>query len=190
MRWIVLNAHEYSHTAFLNHETSLLLKLHKNTSKNQSRFPAGEAKEFVKPVIGPQNGLSLGQGLALGLGLSSIKERSGMNTGIIAVLLAEKPFCQTSGQGGKSGNQFILQPDKGHRGTGIPLPGRAAKELPIHPPGLMAFRGQDKQSTKIGDVPAKFNIGAPPGHIRGNGNFPRLAGSGHDLGLFGVPNGI
>ena len=49
--------------------------------------------------------------------------------------------------------------------------------------------GQSLQHLHL-DVAAKLNIGAAPGHVRGDGHRPELAGIGNDLGFLFVLTGV
>jgi hypothetical protein len=74
--------------------------------------------------------------------------------------------------------------------AGITLTSTAAKELPINPPGLVSFGGNNMQAAALCYPWRQTDICPPAGHIRCHYNAFWLTGTGDNIGLCTILPGI
>src|SRR5439155_16519281 len=67
------------------------------------------------------------------------------------------------------------------RTTRIALARPTPAQLSIYPARFMTLRADDVETAAVGHAVAQFNIGAAPGHVRGNRDRPRVTGARDDL---------
>ena len=92
--------------------------------------------------------------------------------------------------GAEDAQQVVFQGEIEPGGPGIALAAGAAPELVVDAAGLVAFGAQDVEAAPFHHPFAQDDVGAPAGHVGGDGHHAHLPGVGHDLGLFLVLLGV
>ena len=73
---------------------------------------------------------------------------------------------------------------------GVALASRAAAQLVVDAPALVALGAHDVEAAGLGDALAQLDVDATAGHVRRDRDRARLAGAEDDLGLPGVVLGV
>ena len=87
-------------------------------------------------------------------------------------------------------HQIIFQAEEEHGAALVTLPAGTTPQLQIDAAALVAFGAQDVQAAQLLDPFAQFNVGAPAGHIGGDGHRPAVARPQDDLSLTLVLLGV
>ncbi len=91
-------------------------------------------------------------------------------------------------------HEVVFEAEEEFAGAGVALAGGATAQLAIDAAGFVAFGAEDKEAAEVGDAFAKFDVGAPTGHVGGDGEGAFLTGAGDDFGflavVFGVEDGV
>ncbi len=107
-----------------------------------------------------------------------------------AVIHAQAAHEALDAVGPEDAQEVVLQGEIEPGGAGIALAAGAAPELVVDAAGLVAFGAQDVEAAPFHHAFAQDDVGAPAGHVGGDGHHALLPGVGHDLGLFLVLLGI
>ena len=86
--------------------------------------------------------------------------------------------------------QVVFQGQVEAGGAGVALAAGTAPELVVDAPGFVALGGQDVEAAGFHHAFAQDDVGAPAGHVGGDGHHALLAGLGDDLRLFFVLLGV
>lgn len=89
-----------------------------------------------------------------------------------------------------SGHELVFERDDGLRATGVSLSGAPAEQLPVDTSRFVSFGRDNVQTAEFGDASTQFYIGTPARHVGCHGNLASMAGRGHNLGLFPVPDSV
>ena len=87
-------------------------------------------------------------------------------------------------------HEVVFQGQVEAGGAGVALAAGAAAQLVVDAAGLVALGAQDVEAAQFHHAFAQDDVGAPAGHVGGDGHHALLPGLGHDLGLFLVLLGV
>jgi hypothetical protein len=73
---------------------------------------------------------------------------------------------------------------------GSPCLAQRPKSWRVSAPRFVPLAGDDVESSRFGHGAAQFDVRAPAGHVRGNGDSVPFSGCGHDPGLLLVPDRV
>ena len=108
----------------------------------------------------------------------------------LAVVHAHAAHEAFDAVGAENPEQIILQREIEAGGARVSLAAGAPPELIVDAPGFMALSGENVQAALLHHPLAQNDVGAPAGHVGGNGDMAELPRLGHDFGFFFVVLGV